>query len=158
MALIGRFERFKFCWTVWCCINKYQPCISWRWRDRCWWSCSNQYHIQAEAQRRWYEVCSGRLRSSTGQNGCGCVFPYHRRWPQTARRTPGSRFLVRKDSNPGTAQLVPEAAQDGDAALLMRHPAKSRNERTPENAGKEPIMKQGADPFITAFLSGNCKI
>ena len=36
-------------------------------------------------------------------------------------------------------------------------PAKSRNERTPENAGKEPIMKQG-QILLHSFLSGNCKI
>ena len=44
-----------------------------------------------------------------------------------------------------------------EAGTFDETPAKSRNERTPENAGKEPIMKQG-QILLHSFLSGNCKI
>ncbi len=37
------------------------------------------HHLQAEAERRRYEIRSRRFRSRTGQDGCGCLFPYHRR-------------------------------------------------------------------------------
>ena len=79
----------------------------------------------------------------------------------------GDMKSVQGDSGQAQVKMVADVYShiiDDDRRLHGRRcgtfdetPAKSRNERTPENAGKEPIMKQG-QILLHSFLSGNCKI